>query len=107
MINGVDLLFAVIALVGIFLLWHFGERYADWMEWNHRRRRQRMRTRMRVADELEMEEYIHTLRLTFRLNSFGKAMIGISDAVREASKAFEKFNRQFAEFAGSQEKRTV
>ena len=74
------------------------------MEWNHRRRRQRVRARMRVADELEMEAYRKHLRFILQVNGFTRAMIGISDAAREATKSFESFNRVLA---GSQEKRTV
>jgi len=94
MINGIDLLFAVIALTGIFLLWYFGERYADWMEWNHRRRGQRMRTRMRVYEELEREAYLAHLRLIFRLNFFTNTMNNIGIAARNAAKSMENFNRQ-------------
>lgn len=107
MINGVDLLFAVIGLIGIFLLWYFGEKYADWMEWNHRRRRQRIRTRMRVYEEFERDQYLRSLRWQFRLHFFTNTMSNIAVATRRATKAMEDFNRQFRDFNTSRQKHPV
>jgi hypothetical protein len=104
MINGIDLLFAIISLILLFGIWYFGELYADWSEWNHRRRRQRTRARMRVYEEFEREEYLTGLRWTFRLQTFSRIMNDIGAAARRAAEAFESFNRQLGD---SQQKHSI
>lgn len=94
MINGIDVLFVVIALILLFVVWHFGEKYAEWSEWDHQRRRQRIRTRMCVSEELEMESYLDGLRLMLRLRKFSNAMMEITGTICEMTKAFDNFGRQ-------------
>jgi len=93
MINGVDVFLAALALVGIFFLWIFIEKYQDWSEWNEWRRRQRKRQLIRYKWDLEEEEYREALRRIFKINVFISAMNHTGEAFRKATESFERLNR--------------
>lgn len=62
MINGIDLLFAVIGLILLFLFVEGWNRYSDWSEWDSDRRRERKQYRYEFQESFVEAEYRSYLR---------------------------------------------
>lgn len=92
MIDGIDLLIMVIALIVLFLVWHFGAKYSEWIVWDHERRHQRMLSRIRYYEIQEEEEYRQRLRLFIPVWVMVTAMMKLREATDLAALAFKEFN---------------
>lgn len=95
MINGVDMLIAVILLILIFLLIEGWDRYSYWSEWDRDRRRKRQRFLYEFQDYRDEIAYREHLRLIFKVKIITNAFNSLTISANRASDSFKEFNKMF------------
>lgn len=92
MINGVDMLVISFCFVVLFVVWHIGGKYNDWLAWDRERRHQRMRDRIAFYERQEEEEYRERLKLFLPVWVMIYAMMGIKSAAERANETLKNFH---------------
>lgn len=88
MINGVDLLYAIVTLVLLWIIWVFSTHYHNWAVWNQERRWQRKRFRTEQNELFEEDEYRAYLRHLISDD-------GLIAVIHRATRAFQRLTESF------------